>query len=74
MTTNTLQIIAESMKTPFLGGIINTTNAVLENVQVSLAEDALSECEAYKPTRLLKNTKKTVFSFWSKSTNYWMQL
>ncbi|KAJ7806235.1 hypothetical protein B0H14DRAFT_3768600 [Mycena olivaceomarginata] len=33
MTTNTLQIIADSMKTPFLGAIINTTNAVLKNIQ-----------------------------------------
>ncbi|KAJ7812446.1 hypothetical protein B0H14DRAFT_3752483 [Mycena olivaceomarginata] len=33
MTTNTLQIIADSMKTPFLGAIINTTNAVLQNMQ-----------------------------------------
>jgi hypothetical protein len=74
MTTNTLQIIADSMKTPFLGSIINTTNAVLKNIQVSLAEDALSEYKAYKPSRLLTNTKRTVFSFWSKSTYYWMQL
>jgi hypothetical protein len=42
MSTNTLQIIADSMKTPFLDAIINTTNAVLKNIQVSLAEDALS--------------------------------
>jgi hypothetical protein len=74
MATNTLQIIANSMETPFLGSIINTTNAVLKNIQVSLAEDALSEYEAYKLSRLLKNTKRTVFNFWSKSTNYWMQL
>jgi hypothetical protein len=74
MSTNTLQIIADSMQTPFLGTIINTTNAVLKNIQVSLAEDALSEYEAYKPSRLLTNTKKTVFSFWGKSTKYWMQL
>ncbi|KAJ7857920.1 P-loop containing nucleoside triphosphate hydrolase protein, partial [Mycena olivaceomarginata] len=33
MTTNTLQIIADSTKTPFLGAIINTTNAVLKNIQ-----------------------------------------
>ncbi|KAJ7350877.1 hypothetical protein DFH08DRAFT_806856 [Mycena albidolilacea] len=33
MTTNTLEIIADSMQTPFLGAIINTTQAVLENVQ-----------------------------------------
>ncbi|KAJ7787771.1 hypothetical protein B0H14DRAFT_3579018 [Mycena olivaceomarginata] len=33
MTINTLQIIADSMATPFLGAIINTTNAVLENIQ-----------------------------------------
>jgi hypothetical protein len=35
MTTNTLQIIADSMETPFLGAIINTTQVVLKNVQVS---------------------------------------
>jgi hypothetical protein len=74
MSINTLQIIADSMQAPFLGAIINTTNVVLKNIQVSLAEDALSEYEAYKPSRLLTNTKKTVFSFWSKSTKYWMQL
>ncbi|KAJ7857962.1 hypothetical protein B0H14DRAFT_678239, partial [Mycena olivaceomarginata] len=34
MTTSTLQIIADSMKTPFLGAIINTTQAVLKNVQI----------------------------------------
>ncbi|KAJ7369231.1 hypothetical protein DFH08DRAFT_833366, partial [Mycena albidolilacea] len=33
MTTNSLQIIADSMKTPFLGAIINTTQAVLKNIQ-----------------------------------------
>ncbi|KAJ7896620.1 hypothetical protein B0H14DRAFT_3604920 [Mycena olivaceomarginata] len=33
MTTNTLQIIADSMKTPFLGAIINTTNTILKNIQ-----------------------------------------
>lgn len=38
MTTNTLQIIADSMKTPFLDAIINTTNAVLKNIQVSFIE------------------------------------
>jgi hypothetical protein len=39
MTTNTLQIIADSMKTPFLGAIINTTQAVLKNIQVSFVEN-----------------------------------
>ncbi|KAJ7681536.1 hypothetical protein B0H14DRAFT_3678208 [Mycena olivaceomarginata] len=34
MTTNSLQIIADSMKTPFLGAIINTTQAVLKNIQL----------------------------------------
>ncbi|KAJ7859837.1 hypothetical protein B0H14DRAFT_2577002 [Mycena olivaceomarginata] len=33
MTTNTLEIIADSMQTPFLGAIINTTQAILENIQ-----------------------------------------
>ncbi|KAJ7896649.1 hypothetical protein B0H14DRAFT_450539 [Mycena olivaceomarginata] len=33
MTANTLQIIASSMKTPFLGAIINTTQAVLKMIQ-----------------------------------------
>ncbi|KAJ7896686.1 hypothetical protein B0H14DRAFT_3124887 [Mycena olivaceomarginata] len=33
MTTNGLQIIADSMKTPFLGAIINTTQAVLKIIQ-----------------------------------------
>ncbi|KAJ7821389.1 hypothetical protein B0H14DRAFT_2599268 [Mycena olivaceomarginata] len=35
MTTNTLQIIADSMKTPFLSAIINTTQAVLKNVHTA---------------------------------------
>jgi hypothetical protein len=30
MTTNTLQIIADGMQTPFLGAILNTTQAVLK--------------------------------------------
>ncbi|KAJ7788824.1 hypothetical protein B0H14DRAFT_2627879 [Mycena olivaceomarginata] len=34
MTTNTLQIIADSIQTPFLGAIINTTQAVLQNIQL----------------------------------------
>ncbi|KAJ7834138.1 hypothetical protein B0H14DRAFT_2591064 [Mycena olivaceomarginata] len=34
MTTNTLQIIADSMKTPSLGAIINTTQAVLKMIQL----------------------------------------
>ncbi|KAJ7738554.1 hypothetical protein B0H14DRAFT_3168166 [Mycena olivaceomarginata] len=33
MTTNTLEIIADSIQTPFLGAIINTTQAVLQNIQ-----------------------------------------
>ncbi|KAJ7794330.1 hypothetical protein B0H14DRAFT_2532893 [Mycena olivaceomarginata] len=33
MTTNTLQLITDGMKTPFLGAIINTTQAVLKNIQ-----------------------------------------
>jgi hypothetical protein len=41
MTTNTLQIIADSMKTPFLGAIINTTQAVLKMILVSFVEETL---------------------------------
>ncbi|KAJ7698450.1 P-loop containing nucleoside triphosphate hydrolase protein, partial [Mycena olivaceomarginata] len=33
MTTNTLEIIADSIQTPFLGAIVNTTRAVLQNIQ-----------------------------------------
>ncbi|KAJ7803770.1 hypothetical protein B0H14DRAFT_3154322 [Mycena olivaceomarginata] len=33
MATNTLQIIMDSIQTPFLGAIINTTQAVLQNIQ-----------------------------------------
>ncbi|KAJ7798719.1 hypothetical protein B0H14DRAFT_3156808 [Mycena olivaceomarginata] len=33
MATGTLEIIADTMQTPFLGAIINTTQAVLENIQ-----------------------------------------
>jgi hypothetical protein len=43
MTTNTLQIIADSIQTPFLGAIINTTQAVLQNIQVSFVEE--TQCE-----------------------------
>jgi hypothetical protein len=32
MATDTLQIMADSIKTPFLGVIINTTQAVWKNV------------------------------------------
>jgi hypothetical protein len=41
MTTNTLKIIADSMKTPFLDAIIHTTQAVLQNIQVSFVEETL---------------------------------
>ncbi|KAJ7877915.1 hypothetical protein B0H14DRAFT_3130084 [Mycena olivaceomarginata] len=34
MTTNTLRIIADSIQTPFLGALINTTQAVLKNIQL----------------------------------------
>ncbi|KAJ7665491.1 hypothetical protein B0H14DRAFT_3696467 [Mycena olivaceomarginata] len=34
MTTNTLEVIADSIETPFLGAIINTTQAVLQNIQL----------------------------------------
>ncbi|KAJ7864421.1 hypothetical protein B0H14DRAFT_2574363 [Mycena olivaceomarginata] len=37
MATDTMQIMADSMKTPFLGAIINTTQVFLENVQVLLS-------------------------------------
>jgi hypothetical protein len=36
---NTLQIIADSMKTPFLGAIVNTTQAVMKMIQVSFVEE-----------------------------------
>jgi hypothetical protein len=39
MAINTLEIIADSIQTPFLGAIINTTQAVLENIQVSFVEE-----------------------------------
>jgi hypothetical protein len=39
MATNTLEIIADNIETPFLGAIINTTNAVMENIQVSFCVD-----------------------------------
>jgi hypothetical protein len=38
MATNTLAVIADSIKTPFLGAIINTIPAVLKNIQVSFVE------------------------------------
>jgi hypothetical protein len=38
MATNTLQIIADNFETPFLGAIINTTHAVIENIQVSFSD------------------------------------
>jgi hypothetical protein len=40
MTTNTLRIIADSMETPFLGAIINTTQAVLKIIQVSIVTES----------------------------------
>jgi hypothetical protein len=45
MTTNTLKIIADSIDTPFLGAIINTTQAVLKNIQVSFVEDTCINVE-----------------------------
>jgi hypothetical protein len=39
MTTNTLEIIADTIPTPFFGAIINTTQAVLKNVQVSFFKE-----------------------------------
>jgi hypothetical protein len=44
-TTNTLQIIAHSINTPFLGAIINTTQAVLKNILVSFVEET-DTCDA----------------------------
>jgi hypothetical protein len=41
MATGTLEIIADTMQTPFLGAIINTTQAVLENIQVSFVKGTL---------------------------------
>jgi hypothetical protein len=69
MTTRTLEIIANSMQTPFLGAIINTTQAVLENVQVTFVERSGFDVKAYLLARPLPNTKMTVFSFWNKSKN-----
>jgi hypothetical protein len=48
MTTNTLQIIADSMETPLLGAIVNTTQAVLKNTHVSFVEQTLI-CDTYCP-------------------------
>jgi hypothetical protein len=45
MATNTLEIIADSIQTPFLGAIINTTQAVLENIQVSFVEGTYIDVE-----------------------------
>jgi hypothetical protein len=41
MTTNTLEIIVDSIQIPFLGAIVNTTQAVLQNIQVSFVEETL---------------------------------
>jgi hypothetical protein len=41
MATNTLEVIADSIQTPFLGAIINTTQAVLKNIQVNFVEETL---------------------------------
>jgi hypothetical protein len=41
MTTDTLEIIADSMQTPFFGSIINTTQAILKNIQVSFVKETL---------------------------------
>jgi hypothetical protein len=39
MATNTLQIIADSINTPFLDAIINTTQTVLEKIQVGFVKN-----------------------------------
>jgi TRAP-type C4-dicarboxylate transport system substrate-binding protein len=38
MATDTLQIIADSINTPFLDAIINTTQTVLEKIQVGFVK------------------------------------
>jgi hypothetical protein len=35
-TANSLKILADALDTPFLGAIVNTTQAVLKNIEVSL--------------------------------------
>jgi hypothetical protein len=35
-TANSLKILADTLNTPFLGAIVNTTQAVLKNIEVSL--------------------------------------
>jgi hypothetical protein len=35
-TANSLKILADTLDTPFLGAIVNTTQAVLKNIEVSL--------------------------------------
>jgi hypothetical protein len=32
---NTLEVLADTLDTPFLGAIVNTTQAVLKNIEVS---------------------------------------
>jgi hypothetical protein len=41
MTINTLQVIVDSMNTPFLGAILNTTQALLKNIHVSFVKGTL---------------------------------
>jgi hypothetical protein len=42
VTADTLEIIANSLKTPFLQAIVNTTQSLLENIQVN----PFTECSA----------------------------
>jgi hypothetical protein len=35
ITANTLEVLADTLDTPFLGAIVNTTQAVVKNIEVS---------------------------------------
>lgn len=41
ITANTLEIIADSLNTPFLGAIVATTRSVLENIEVGLCQGSV---------------------------------
>jgi hypothetical protein len=39
ITANTVQVLADSLKTPLLGAIVNTVHAILKNIEVSFCMD-----------------------------------
>ncbi len=73
VTADTLEIIANSLKTPFLQAIVNTTQSLLENIQVN----PFTECSASSSVfhcRQWSKIRIPVPSWWNKLMNCLMQL